>query len=70
MLLFIYIQSTLNIYWCISIQIHWQQLYSTICNIWSAIRLAIMKVILNYLLLPSRQRQVKNPKSSLVVLFP
>ncbi len=52
MLLFVYIQSTSNIYWFISIQIHCQQiaiqLLLTILNIQSAIWWAIKKVILNY----------------------
>ncbi len=59
-LIFFYIRSNWNIYWLsifgffaneykqIAIQIH-----STIHNIWSAIWWAIMKVILNYSLLPS-----------------
>jgi hypothetical protein len=60
MLLFIYVRSTSNIYWFIGIQIccKWIPriaiwLLSTIRNIQSVIRWAIMKVILNYSCLPS-----------------
>ncbi len=60
MLLFIYIQSTLNIYWFIGILIHCQQyqqiaiwLLLTIHTIRSAIWWAITKVILNYLRQPN-----------------
>ncbi len=58
-LIFIYIQSNLNIYWFISIQFvaneyKWTAiwLHSTIHNIQSPIQWAITKVILNYLPLP------------------
>ncbi len=57
MLLFDNIWSTLNIYWFISIRIRYQRiaihLFSTIHNIQSGIWWVIMKVILNYLPLPS-----------------
>ena len=56
-LIFVYIRSNLNLYLFISIQIHWQWIqtnsYLVICNIRSAIRWAILKVILNCSLLPS-----------------
>ncbi len=56
MLLFIYIRSTSNIYWFISIQIHCQWiaiwLLLTISNIQSAIWWVIMKAIFNYSRLP------------------
>ncbi len=57
-IIFIYIWSNSNIYWFIGIQICCQQiqrviwLHLTICNIQPPIWWVIMKVILNYLLLP------------------
>ena len=56
-LIFVYIQSNLNFYLFISIQIRLQWIqtnsYLTICNIRSAIQWATMKVILNCSMLPS-----------------
>ncbi len=64
MLLFVYIRSTSNIYWFISILIRCQQIpknsYSvtlTICTFRSAIWWAITKVILNYSCLPNNDIQ-------------
>jgi hypothetical protein len=72
MLLFVNIRSTLNIYWFIGIWIHCKWIticsLSTISNIRSGIRWAIMKVMLNYSTLPNKYPQWDCSKKLLKII--